>query len=212
MPEILAFTAEQARRLTGLSHRQLAYWDRTGFFAPGHARIGRGPYSRLYTFRDIVGLRVIAILRKRVPLQELRRVGAWLSKRHDTPWSSLRFYLFGRQVVFEDPESGTATVPDDAGQAVCKYALESIAREVSEAAQEQRSRTRDKIGRIEKHRHVAGNAPVIAGTRIPTAAIRRFREAGYTYKRILAEYPGLTLADLRAAVEHEGAPRASRAG
>jgi hypothetical protein len=34
MAELLAFTADHVARLTGLSNRQLRYWDDTGFFAP----------------------------------------------------------------------------------------------------------------------------------------------------------------------------------
>jgi hypothetical protein len=34
------------------------------------------------------------------------------------------------------------------------------------------------VGHVEKQKHVARNSSVIAGTRIPTAAIRRYREAG----------------------------------
>ena len=47
------------------------------------------------------------------------------------------------------------------------------------------------------------NAPVIAGTRIPTAAIRRYQEAGYTVEQILAEYPDLTPHDVEAALKYE---------
>ena len=34
MPELLAFTAEHVCQLTGLSARQLRYWDATEFFSP----------------------------------------------------------------------------------------------------------------------------------------------------------------------------------
>ena len=52
------------------------------------------------------------------------------------------------------------------------------------------------IGRIAQHRYVSHNAPVVAGTRIPTAAIRRFKEAGYSVGQIIKEYPDLTDHDM----------------
>jgi DNA-binding transcriptional MerR regulator len=85
--------------LTGLSARQLRYWDETEFFSPALLdEYKRRAFGRIYSFRDVVGLRTIAILRNlhRIPLQELRRVGAWLKDNHDEPWSRLRFALEGR--------------------------------------------------------------------------------------------------------------------
>lgn len=49
------FCEEITSRLTGVSVRQLRYWDGDGFFSPGLAYADRSaPYSRLYSFRDIV--------------------------------------------------------------------------------------------------------------------------------------------------------------
>ncbi len=111
MDELLAFSIERVSRLTGLSVRQLRYWDEKGIFSPQFApqfadEDRDQPYSRVYSFRDVVGLRTLAQLRKRVPLQELRKLGNWLKQHYDTPWSSLRFYVSGRKIVIDDPETG----------------------------------------------------------------------------------------------------------
>src|SRR5690348_14440076 len=138
MTELAAFTAEHVCRLTGVSARQLGYWDSTDFFSPELLEgYRRRAFGRIYSFRDVVGLRTIAILRNehRVPLQELRRVGEWLSARIDRPWSSLQFALKGRRVVFLDPGSSAIVEPRGAGQEVLPIALEPIANEMrSEAA------------------------------------------------------------------------------
>jgi DNA-binding transcriptional MerR regulator len=206
MNELLAFTAEHVAGLTGLSPRQLRYWDRTGFFAPtlleGH---GRRTFGRVYSFRDVVGLRTIALLRNehRIPLQELRRVGEWLHREHETPWASLQFALIGRRVVFIDPESGMATEPRGAGQTVVSVALEPIASDVRQRAARLKERRPEDVGKISRNRYVAHNAWVVAGTRIPTRAIWNFHEAGYDAGAIIREYPSLTQSDVRAAVEAE---------
>lgn len=206
MAELMAFTAEHVCRLTGLSARQLRYWDRTDFFSPTLLdEYRRRPFSRIYSFRDVVGLRAIVILRNqhRVPLQELRRVGAWLSERHDQPWSSLRFALKGRKVVFHDPEADAAVEPRGAGQEVLPVALEPIASEMQREADRLRERPPEQIGQIRKNRYVVHNAWVLAGTRIPTSAIWNYHEAGYSAEAILEEYPRLTSDDVRAAVDFE---------
>jgi uncharacterized protein (DUF433 family) len=50
---------------------------------------------------------------------------------------------------------------------------------------------------------VTHNTPVVAGTRIPTAAVRRFHEAGYSPSQIMREYPSLTPEDVKAALVYE---------
>jgi uncharacterized protein (DUF433 family) len=204
--EIAAFTAEHVCRLTGLSPHQVRYWDKTGFFSPTLLDdFKRRAFGRIYSFRDVVGLRTIAILRNqhRIPLQELRRVGAWLYAKHNEPWASLRFALQGRQVVFFDPETDVAIEPRGAGQEVLSIALEPIANEMRVAAARLRERTSEQQGQVVRNRYVVHNAWVIAGTRIPTAAIWNYHKAGYSSQQIIQEYPRLSEADVEAAISFE---------
>src|SRR3546814_1019024 len=63
---VRAFGEEHVSRLTGLSVGQLRAWDRRGFFSPHYAyEDRRSPYSRVYSFRDVVGLRAIAVLKQK---------------------------------------------------------------------------------------------------------------------------------------------------
>ncbi len=213
MREPLAFTEEHVCRVTGLSPRQVRYWDRTGVLSPRYGDPNRRrPYSRIYSFRDVVGLRTLALLRQRgVPLQELRRVGAWLAQRYDTPWASLRFYVSGRRVCFEDPATGARVAGRPAGQTAFPVEMERVADETRAAAECLLRRHNDQIGRVTRHRYVMHNAPVLAGTRIPTAAIWDFHTAGYDTAAILREYPHLQAEDVQAAIAYESA-RQVRAG
>jgi DNA-binding transcriptional MerR regulator len=79
---VAAFNEDQVERLTGLTKAQLRYWDGTGFFQPKHAdEDRRQPFSRLYSFKDVVALRTLGVLRNehKVPLQHLRKVADKLS-------------------------------------------------------------------------------------------------------------------------------------
>ena len=206
MTELVGFIAEHVRRLTGISDRQLRYWDQTEFFTPTYVDENRRhPFSRVYSFRDLVGLRAIAILRNehKVPLQELRRVGAWLKQHHESPWSELTFYVSGHRVFFDDPATGARMAGRPLGQTALPFAMEPVATEMRKAAERLREREPEQIGKILRYRYVAHNAPVLAGTRIPTAAVWRFRQAGFDTDAIIKEYPRLRPQDVKAAIRFE---------
>lgn len=218
MSNIRAFGTEHVTRLTGLTDRQLRYWDQTGFFSPHYADDDRSkrPYYRVYSFQDLVGLRTIALLRNEhhVPLQELRRIGAWLTEHHDSPWSSLRFYVMGRRVFFDNPMTGARMTTRPQGQTVMPFEMEAIATSVRKDAERLQQRDPEQEGHITTRRTVLNNTPVVAGTRVPTEAIWNFHEAGYDTDAIIREYPRITPADVRAAITYEESrrPRRARAG
>jgi uncharacterized protein (DUF433 family) len=205
MAEVIrALSANHVVRLTGLSHRQLSYWDDTGFFSPQFAFQNRqSPFSRVYSFQDVIGLRTIAILRKRyhISLQELRKVAKGLSEYHERPWSELTLYVVRKQVYFKEPD--TESVRAALSGQYTHLRLKSIIEDLTLEASKLKQRSQNQFGRIERHRYVVHNAWVIAGTRIPTRAIWRFHEAGYRHAQIMREYPILTERDIDAAIHHE---------
>lgn len=71
--------------------------------------------------------------------------------------------------------------------------------EVPERLRERRMQE-PRAPRIESKPGVQGGRPVIAGTRIPAETILECHRAGWDLLRILAEYPGLTQADVEAAL------------
>jgi uncharacterized protein (DUF433 family) len=211
MAELLAFTTEHVCRLTGLSVRQVRYWDNTGFFSPTLVDGVRRAFSKIYSFRDVVGLRTIAILRNkhRVPLQELRRVGEWLHAHYQTPWSSLRFALSGEKVAFLEPGTGVAMEARDGKQTVFTIALEPIANEMQKEAERLRERQAAQIGQIVRNRYVVHNAWTLAGTRVTTEAVWNFHQAGYKPDEIIKEYPRLTKKDIQEAIRFEAKRKAA---
>lgn len=202
--EQMGFGWDLVSSIAGLSKRQLSYWDKTGFFRPEY----RDDSTRLYSFRDLVGLRTIAKLREQVSLQELRKIKPWLQEVAQRPWSSLRLYLWNRTIYFRDPKSEAILSTKPQGQIAC-IELQPIASEVHEIVNARRQRSHDDIGKVVKKRMVAKNQPVLAGTRIPAQAIWNFHEAGYSEARILEEYPSLSPEDVRAAIEYVEHQKAS---
>jgi uncharacterized protein (DUF433 family) len=204
MTRIDFFSAEQASQLVELSRSQLAAWDRGDILHPHWGGNGHG-YSRIYSFRDLVVLRTLAILRQeyRVPPAELRRVADWLNAHQTSPWTDLRLSVTGRQVQLENGETGS--VIDDAWQDGSRARLDlgAVARDLEAKVEAAKQRQPDEIGQIVRRRGVMGNAPVLAGTRIPTSAVWNFYEDGYSPEQIIYEYPRLTPEDIEAAIAFE---------
>ncbi len=77
------FTAYQASRFTGCTAHQLRYWDRIGLVKPGVQSTGGRPgVRRLYSFRDLVALRVVrSLLDGGMSLQRVRRAYEYLRKK-----------------------------------------------------------------------------------------------------------------------------------
>ena len=215
MSDVAAFNTDQVIALTGLSARQLAAWDRAGFFPPRHSERSEGGRTiRLYSFRDLVGLRVLALLRNThgVSLRQLRKIHAYLQWDFEWPWSQITFYVFGRTVCFDDPRTGTRVDGKMLGQALFKeIPMLRVEQEMRAAANRLRERTPDEIGAVAQYRSVMAHAPVLAGTRIPTAAVWRFHQAGYDPDAIIEQYPSLTPEDVAQAIAYEQRRR-TRAG
>lgn len=199
---ISAFTAEQAERLTGLSSSQLRDWDAAGFFKPSYAAENRrSPYSRIYSFEDVVGLRVLSILRlvHKVSLAHLKAVAQKLNHRTPQPWTDLTLYVLNGEVHFWNPDDGRVQGAVS-GQLAAPIPISSVVEDVRERAAKLRERDASTIGQINRHRFVAHNETVVAGTRIPVSTIRSFVDAGYSIADVLREYPTLTREDIEAAL------------
>lgn len=196
---VRAFTTHEAERLTGLTTRRLQYWDETDFIRPSiAARRGRGS-PRLYSFVDLVQLRVATTLRDTLSLQALRRLKDALDVT--APFASLRFgTTVGGEIVYLGPDDTTESVVTPL-QIVAQFdvPLKAIRSDLEAAVGELRRRPTS--GRIDRTRGVLGSRPVLVGTRIPAAAIRRMLAAGWDEDRIISEYPELTVADIAAARE-----------
>lgn len=74
------FTSLQACRFTGCTQNQLRYWDKIGLVQPSVQSTGGRPgVRRLYSFRDLVALKVLkSLLDGGMSLQRVRRAFQYL--------------------------------------------------------------------------------------------------------------------------------------
>lgn len=204
---IAAFSEDHVTRLTGLSKGRLRYWDKTGFFAPSYTDENpRLPFSRVYSFKDVVALRVLEMLRVQnsIPLQRLRKVAEALAGLADDKWTTTKLWVLNKKVIIQPPgmDQPREVVT---GQYVLPIELKQIITDTDRDIQAMRTRSADSIGRIVKMRGVSRNSWTISGTRIRVDSIKRLHEDGYSIEQIIAEYPDLKPEDVQAALRHHQA-------
>ena len=165
---IAAFSEDHVTRLTGLSKRRLRYWDKTGFFAPSYTDENpQVPFSRIYSFKDVVAVRVLEMLRVQnsVPLQQLRKVAEALASLGDDKWTATKLWVLNKKVIIQPPGMDQ---PREVitGQYVLPIELRQIISDTDRDIQAMHSRSADFIGRVVKVRGISRNSWTISGTRI----------------------------------------------
>lgn len=206
-----AFSEADAARLSGLSLAQLRSWDRKDFIKPSYADDDRRlPYSRVYSFRDVVSLRVLGQLRNKhkIPLQHLRKVSASLAHLGDAKWTATTLYILGKKVVFKDPRS-EERVEVISGQRVFDIPLRVVISDTKKAVADLNRRDTSSDGRVVHGKFTLQNEPVFEGTRIPVATVKRYLDAGYSPDAIRSEFPELTTNDIEAARAFENGQTAA---
>jgi len=201
---IAAFSEDQVGRMTGLSKSRLRYWARTDFFKPSFVEEGaRFAYSRFYSFKDVVALRTLELLRVQngVPLQHLRKVAAKLSHLQDSLWTQTELFVVKKEVYFVNPETNKPEAVLS-GQYVLPIQLKRVIDDTRAEIVQFSKRNDSTVGQLSKNRAVARNAWVVAGTRIPVASLKRLHDDGFSVQQIIDEYPDLTAADVEAALHH----------
>jgi DNA-binding transcriptional MerR regulator len=128
------FTAEQASRFTGCTPHQLRYWDRISLVKPSVQQTGGRPgVRRLYSFRDLVSLRVIkSLLEGGMSLQRVRRAIEFLRKKAglDEHLSELKLVTDGKSVFKICRTDGELLDALREGQMAFFLAIDDIARSV----------------------------------------------------------------------------------
>jgi DNA-binding transcriptional MerR regulator len=128
------FTADQAIRFTGCTAHQLRYWDRISLVKPSvQATGGRPGVRRLYSFRDLVALKVIrSLLDGGMSLQRVRRAIEYLRKKAalDEHLSEVKLVTDGRSIFKLARNDGEILDALREGQMAFFLAIDDIARSI----------------------------------------------------------------------------------
>jgi DNA-binding transcriptional MerR regulator len=87
-------------RITGINRKTLHHWARTNFVVPSVQKAKGTGSRRLYSFSDLIALRVVKQLRHAgVSVQALRKVAAYLRKRgFEEPFAEVYLVTDGKDV------------------------------------------------------------------------------------------------------------------
>ena len=128
------FSADVARRVVGISYRQLDYWDKTGLLRPS-VKQARGKGSRrVYSFEDLVELRVIAgLLAIGVSLPAVRKAARYVRQHFANvirPLARLALVVDGKSILVRTTDSKNMIDATASGQIVISIAVAPIARDL----------------------------------------------------------------------------------
>lgn len=128
------FTSHQASKFTGCTQRQLRYWDHIGLVKPSVQGTGGRPgVPRLYSFRDLVALRVVkSLLDCGMSLQRVRRAWDFLNRRAglDKHLSEVKLVTDGKSIFKVVRREGEIIDALREGQLAFFVAIDEIARSV----------------------------------------------------------------------------------
>ncbi|MFP5352366.1 MAG: MerR family transcriptional regulator [Actinomycetota bacterium] len=128
------FTAEQASRFTSCTPHQLRYWDRIGLVRPSVQETGGRPgVRRLYSFRDLISLKVIrSLLDGGMSLQRVRRAYDYLRKKAglEEHLSEVKLVTDGKSIFKICRNDGEVLDALKEGQMAFFLAIDDIARSI----------------------------------------------------------------------------------
>jgi predicted RNase H-like HicB family nuclease len=124
------FNTKTVSKITRLSYRQIDYWDSTHFIKPSVSEASGYGSVRLYSFNDLIQLRVAkTLMDKGVSLQRIRKAITYLKKSMPEvkqPLSELRFLTDGETIFVLTRDRKVIIDTLKSGQLVFSLALGEI--------------------------------------------------------------------------------------
>ncbi len=124
------FNSKTVAKITGLSFRQIDYWDTTHFIKPSVSEASGYGSVRLYSFNDLVQMKVAkTLLDKGISLQQIRKAITYLKKNMpgvEKPLGELRFLTDGESIFVLTKDKKVIIDTLKSGQLVFSIALGEI--------------------------------------------------------------------------------------
>ncbi|RJQ22227.1 MAG: MerR family transcriptional regulator [Nitrospiraceae bacterium] len=124
------FNSKTVLKITGLSFRQVDYWDRTHFIKPSVSEASGYGSVRLYSFTDLIQLKVAkTLMDKGISLQKIRKALTYLKKHMpeiEKPLSELKFLTDGETIFVITKDQKVIIDTLKSGQLVFSIAIGNI--------------------------------------------------------------------------------------
>jgi uncharacterized protein (DUF433 family) len=158
----------------------------------------------LYSYRDIVALRMFVQLRGDLSLQKVRKVVALLEKHR--PGAHLSTHKVkaapgGGTAFWIMPDGEYVDVLEHPGQGSLKVVMDDIFNSFVTSDGRRVPSLREPAAGVSIDPDVRGGYPVIEGTRIPFNLVAGLRADGVPAEEIAELYPAVTSADVDGAAE-----------
>jgi DNA-binding transcriptional MerR regulator len=103
MSNEVGFSGTKAASIVGITYRQLDYWARTDLVRPSLADASGSGSRRLYSYRDLLELRVIkSLLDAGIKLESVRTAFEYLREHVDTDIAAAHLVISGSDVLLCD--------------------------------------------------------------------------------------------------------------
>lgn len=131
---MMNFNTKTVSRLIGITPRQIDYWDSSNFIKPSTREAAGYGSARLYSFEDLIRIRVAKTLRdKGISLQKIRKPLSYL-KTHmpdvENPLSDLKFLTDGETIFVLTRDSQEIIDTLKNGQLIFSVSLGAIVDEL----------------------------------------------------------------------------------
>jgi DNA-binding transcriptional MerR regulator len=125
MAEAEGYRVPEVCKVVGISYRQLDYWARTGLVAPSIRPAGGSGTQRLYSFGDLLQLRVVkTLLDTGISLQQIRKAIEYLNAS-ERPLQSVTLMSDGNRIYAPDSPDAVIDLLSK-GQGVFAIALDKV--------------------------------------------------------------------------------------
>ncbi len=140
------FNSKSVSKITGVSFRRIDYWDRTHFIKPSVSEASGYGSLRLYSFSDLVQLKVAkTLMDKGITLQKIRKAITFLKKnmpKVEKPLSELKFLTDGETLFVLTKDKNKIIDTLKSGQLVFSIAfgkiVEGLKEEIEDLQKERR--------------------------------------------------------------------------
>lgn len=97
------YSGTRAADVVGITYRQLDYWARTGLISPSIAAAAGSGSRRLYSYRDLLELRVVkSMLDAGIKLEAVRTAFDYLRTQAEVDIASAHLVISGKDVLLCD--------------------------------------------------------------------------------------------------------------
>ncbi len=101
----IGFSGTKAASVVGISYRQLDYWARTDLIRPSLTDASGSGSRRMYSYRDLLELRVIkSLLDAGIKLESVRKAFTYLREQAETDIATATLVISGNDVLLCDGE------------------------------------------------------------------------------------------------------------